>query len=156
MSTIHPKSSGVLNAEPDHWSGDDAMTFPQLGSLEVASTSRVCEEINPNFTMHADEIWHRPPTSDPAISELMTEGCKLLMAPSRAPKVIPQGNRQLLEAEKIFSQIIHLDPAFAEVGVLPKQSLMLLANGLRACCILIPALADAQPLFGSQDFVHVI
>jgi len=62
------------------------------------------------------EIWHRPPTSDPAIAELMTEGCKLLLAPPQQPTIVPlpQGAGKLVEAEKIFSQIIHLDPAFAE------------------------------------------
>lgn len=60
------------------------------------------------------EIWHRPPTSDPAIEELMTEGCKLLLTPPKVPAVLPQGGTHLVEAEKIFSQIIHLDPAFAE------------------------------------------
>lgn len=63
------------------------------------------------------EIWHRPPTSDPAISELMTEGCKLLLQPAKPQTpdpIIPQQAGHLVEAEKIFSQIIHLDPAFAE------------------------------------------
>jgi hypothetical protein len=45
----------------------------------------------------------------------MTEGCKLLLPP-KVPAVIPREDGQLVEAEKIFSQIIHLDPAFAEVG----------------------------------------
>jgi len=45
----------------------------------------------------------------------MTEGCKLLLTP-KVPAVIPREDGQLVEAEKIFSQIIHLDPAFAEVG----------------------------------------
>ena len=94
--------------------------------------------------MHADEIWHRPPTSDPAISELMTEGCKLLLAPSRAPKVIPQGDGQLLEAEKIFSQIIYLDPAFAEVGILSKIIWSPLAQALWQSLLVLMALAKGN------------
>ena len=55
------------------------------------------------------QIWHR--SSDPAVTELMQQGCKLMMSP-----------RSLQQAEKIFSQMIHLDPSFAEVRpTLPKH-----------------------------------
>lgn len=63
------------------------------------------------------QIWHRPPNSDPAISELMAQGCKLMVAQPHQRNLLQNqtpGN-PLEQAEKIFSHIIHLDPAFAEV-----------------------------------------
>lgn len=57
-------------------------------------------------------IWHRHPGGDPAIEDLMSQGCRLMMS-----------SRGLTQAEKIFSQIIHLDPAFAEVAPLTLKNL---------------------------------
>lgn len=63
------------------------------------------------------KIWHRPPNDDPAIAELMTQGCNLMVVQPRPPLAgeLPRGGLLLEQAEKIFSHIIHLDPAFAEV-----------------------------------------
>lgn len=52
------------------------------------------------------KIWHRHPNRDPAIEELMLQGCRLL--------VTGTGIQHTAEAEKIFSHMIHLDPSFAE------------------------------------------
>ena len=65
------------------------------------------------------KIWHRPPNDDPAIAELMTEGCNLMVVQQNKqplPWDAHQGGVLLEQAEKIFSHIIHLDPAFAEVS----------------------------------------
>ena len=70
---------------------------------EVAEYLKV-EQLDKAAAMALYEIWHRHPSSDPAIDELMSQGCKLMM-----------NTRGLPQAEKIFSQIIHIDPAFAEV-----------------------------------------
>lgn len=61
------------------------------------------------------KIWHRPPENDPAISELMTEGCNLMVVQQKQMPTMLQGGVLLEQAEKIFSHIIHLNPAFAEV-----------------------------------------
>lgn len=63
------------------------------------------------------KIWHRPPNDDPAISELMTQGCNLMVVQQKQmPQMeVHQGAILMEQAEKIFSHIIQLDPAFAEV-----------------------------------------
>ena len=61
------------------------------------------------------KIWHRPPNDDPAISELMTQGCNLMVVQQKEMPTMLQGGLLLEQAEKIFSHIIQLDPAFAEV-----------------------------------------
>lgn len=81
---------------------------------EVAEYLKKPELVKAASTALTD-IWHRPPNDDPAISELMSKGCQLIYAQQ---KQLPENHLSgvlLEQAEKIFSHIIHLDPAFAEV-----------------------------------------
>ena len=151
MCIVSIQSISGLNVRVDYGIGDDTTTLPQLSSKHFAAT--LIDKITVKTTLHADEIWHRPPTSDPAISELMTEGCKLLMAPSRAPKVIPQGDGQLLEAEKIFSPDHSLRSGFCRGGCSIQNSMVILGVEVAGSMDTVPALIAA--LVGAEILVYI-